>query len=926
MLARGIADGSEESTGTRVDHETRERQSRRPDSVGRYEILEILGEGGMGIVYAAYDTELERRVALKLVRPGSLQHAHAERLEWEARAMARINDPHVATVYEVGRLEDEVYVAMEMIEGATLDRWVQEHDLSGPEILELCVQAGRGLAAIHHAGLAHRDFKPANVVVRDTVRGPVATVIDLGLSLVEPVVPAELTTARDEPETTSVAGTPAYMAPEQWEGLRPGPLSDQFSFCVSTFELLTSTRPFPCPADGAVRPHAPLPSSGTLTASGISRRKAAAILRGLRGVPSRRWPELDLLLRALGPSPRRRRWWAAAGAAGLGAWAAIASFPAAPKCGVGDTSLGRVWNETTRDGISQRLSATDERVASRFLSAADVYVEQWVREYEAACEEPEASVHQRDCLEAQLSALRASIDVLSDSAATTAEQSLDLARVLPAVSGCAGAELGDGEHVDPDSRYASEVLLLKGRAYGDSGEFDAATTALSEAIRRGGSTDGRLVTRALLLRGDMVFAAGLPNAEGDWTAALSEARRLHASGLAAQAGIRLSGVVQRREARRLAQQAVHDARDAGVLALEVEALTTHGRVLAEWLEYGEALEAYEHAAEALDAMPNPDAALRLELGLARGHTLFNAGHSEEGLSLVCDVVEQSLVLLGPHAEVTIDAQIGCGLLSFGRREQAQVEAYLRDAFMASRRGPGLVHQEAAASRALGSVLLRPSGSADNAPSPGMNHVRFAESRYRAMDDKYELGRTLVLMGEHARNRGRFEESLQLQHEGIRVSREASGSGYPKLARAELSLGLALLGLGRVDEAAVQIERGASVLGSLQDPTEARFAHDMRGILARVRGLPMEAVEHHRHALEALDRADAGEVLPQTRTPTLLQLARALLAADQQAEARAIVSQASQIERAVPKSRRLEEIRELQAEVEAADLQLDGVSQ
>ncbi|MDQ3297575.1 MAG: protein kinase, partial [Myxococcota bacterium] len=190
--------------------------------LGRYSVLASLGAGGMGVVYAAYDPELDRKIAVKVLR-----HARAgDQLRDEARAIAKLAHPNVVAVHDVGRADGDVFIAMEHVDGVTVRDWLRTpHRV--PEILHVFEQAGAGLAAAHRAGLVHRDVKPSNIMIGNDGR---VRVLDFGLAL------ADL-----EPGT--IVGTPAYMAPEQQRGEAVDPRADQYAFCVALWEAVAGRRP-----------------------------------------------------------------------------------------------------------------------------------------------------------------------------------------------------------------------------------------------------------------------------------------------------------------------------------------------------------------------------------------------------------------------------------------------------------------------------------------------------------------------------------------------------------------------------------------------------------------------------------------------------------------------------------------------------------
>ncbi|MCH9681102.1 MAG: serine/threonine protein kinase, partial [Deltaproteobacteria bacterium] len=241
-----------------------------PTKIGRYTVLDLLGVGGMGVVCTAYDPKLDRKVALKLLRKKSegdhrLSTGQA-RLIREAQALAKLTHPNIVTVHDVDTYEGQIYMAMEYVDGSSLDQWMVRGERHWRDVVEVFVDAARGLAAAHHAGITHRDFKPANVLIGKDGR---VLVVDFGLAKSndhelersdDSPAPEAAVDMGPEPNLMDVigstqdtkltqvgrtVGTPAYMAPEQFLGLEVGPETDQFSFGVALFEALYGYLPFP---------------------------------------------------------------------------------------------------------------------------------------------------------------------------------------------------------------------------------------------------------------------------------------------------------------------------------------------------------------------------------------------------------------------------------------------------------------------------------------------------------------------------------------------------------------------------------------------------------------------------------------------------------------------------------------------------------
>ena len=281
--------------------------------IGRYVLLRKLGEGAMGMVYAAYDEDLDRKVAIKVVHPDYQQSPEFRvRIVREAQALARVSAPNVVQVYEVGEVGNQMYIVMEFVGGITLTSWQAAQKHSWQEILRMYCAAGQGLLAAHDAGVAHRDFKPDNVLVGSDGR---PRVVDFGLARLAAAAtqsqhaePAEqdppllnLPSASGESESLtqvgSVVGTPLYMSPEQHEGKLADTRSDQFSFCVALYEALYGHLPFNAKNASALRYNLltgklqPRPANSPVPA-----RVHAALLRGLDTSPGRRFPSIRELL------------------------------------------------------------------------------------------------------------------------------------------------------------------------------------------------------------------------------------------------------------------------------------------------------------------------------------------------------------------------------------------------------------------------------------------------------------------------------------------------------------------------------------------------------------------------------------------------------------------------------------------------------
>ncbi|MBA3462393.1 MAG: serine/threonine protein kinase [Deltaproteobacteria bacterium] len=477
----------------------RERKRSVGTLLGRYVVLSELGRGGMSVVYIAYDPKLDRRVALKVVRGDKLTEAHRARLHREAQALARLSHPSVVTVFDVGDLEDDTFVAMELVEGKSLREWSKQ-ERTWREVVNVMVAAGRGLAAAHAAGIVHRDIKPDNIVVSD---GGAVKLVDFGLARdlgdrsVESVdgvsgdsdpgdsgsdlaaSSISSSTLRPLEQITQhghVVGTPAYMPPEQrGRGMDADERSDQFSFCVTLYEALYKQKPFKASkklvmdrdeqltvADKpgiALRSLAAPPPAKTEVPAWLQK----VVTRGLAVDKGHRYPSVDALLAELDRDPQRARRRVAYGAMAMGAVAATAVvmtwrlMPSAmqevtPSCGTGEDRIAAIWNQGKRaviEAVAVKAGvAWAPRAVAAFGERVDDYAAQWKTMYRESCEatrvrgvqSPEALDLRSACLDERLGDLGALVDVMGEAKIDALRKAGEIVAALPPVSDCADVQ------------------------------------------------------------------------------------------------------------------------------------------------------------------------------------------------------------------------------------------------------------------------------------------------------------------------------------------------------------------------------------------------------------------------------------------------------------------------------------------------------
>ncbi|MEZ4450665.1 MAG: serine/threonine-protein kinase [Nannocystaceae bacterium] len=684
--------------------------------IGRYSVLEVIGEGGMGVVYAAYDPQLDRKVAVKVLR-GDAERKDPqarERMVREAQALARVSHPNIVTVHEISLHEGEVFIAMEFVRGRGLGAWLRERPRGWRECVVALLGAGRGLAAAHRAGIVHRDFKPANVLV-----GPdgAVKVLDFGLARTvgrcDDGVPLRVRQSSVEAadlgltRAGAVLGTPAYMAPEQHLGEPATAKSDQFAFAVTLYEAIFGRSPFEggsflALVDAVTLGKVREPPHG----AGVPPQLLPILRRGLAVDPERRYPSMHALLASLERTlaPRRRPFLALMGACVAVAAVALPlslgrAEPGDP-CAAGAREVAGVWDPEVADEAREAVLATGLPHAvdtwTRVEPRLDAYADALVAKRAEVCglyDDGKSSLRlfelESACLDQRRASLGALVDILRDADAEVVARAAAASASLPAVDGCGDVAALSAVLVPPDDpRLAARIgearaALAEAHAHELAGRFTRGLEVI-DAIDVDGLDYPPLDAELGLRAGSLLSEAGHHARSYDrLTGALSVAIASGHDQVAA-------AIATRRDFVRVARLA--QAREVLEGAPLVEGLVARlggsreGRRLAadhlNNLGIARALlgaydESLAHFREAVDARraalgdEHPDVIYALSnLGLA----LVNLHDAREAVHQLRAALEAATRLLGPrHPHVVLlSINLARGALNLGQRREAAV--------------------------------------------------------------------------------------------------------------------------------------------------------------------------------------------------------------------------------------------------------------
>ena len=759
----------------------------RGSVVGRYVVLAQLGSGGMGVVYTAHDPELDRKVALKLLRFGA-SPADGLRLLREARALARLAHPNIVAVHDVGALGPgeaggELFIAMELIAGVTARAWLHQRERTTREILAVYTAAGRGLAAAHQAGLVHRDFKPDNMMIGDDGR---ARVMDFGLarsdsgsvdvsSTSQPTAP-DLRLTREG----SLLGTPLYMAPEQWEGHTVDARSDQFAFCVALWEALYDTRPFA----GATMPALmSAVTRGTIERPRASRRRVprwieGVLVRGLARQPERRYPSMDALLLALerGLTRQRRRplllLGLAGGLAAAGVFGARARRESA--CVAEGAAIAELWNADTRTALRAALLATGVPYAEESFTKAAPYLERWTADWSATrsqvCREATIAGTRSD---ASYQAASACLDDAREGVAAllevfTADPAAHVDRLVPAVAEL--AQLGP----------CSERGALERRP---APPDDPALRESAHALRR------------QLLRARGLLAAGACASADEVDALLASAEALALPPLRVDAWALVAAMAECRGEPTRAEEALRrvyalaeaSGADEAAAAAAAQLISVIGR------DRGRAAEALQWSLPAeviLERIGATDGLPGVELLQSRAIVLRSRGDLDAAFADMTRALTIREALLGPEHPLVATTLNGLGSIHRRRNQLDEALAVQTRALAIRRAALGAGHPDiAVAANDLG-LLEQSRGHHDAAKTYFEEALAIAEQVGGPED--LEVALILNNLGRLQHLRGDYVEARRLLGRALAIREARLGPNHLDVAATQHNLGLLLL--------------------------------------------------------------------------------------------------------------------------------------
>jgi tetratricopeptide (TPR) repeat protein len=851
-LASTGADPGDETLFPLLEHLARSPDVSAPPRsgdriAGRFEIHAELGRGGFGCVYLARDLELGREVAVKVIgleRATRLSTPGLQLFEREAQATARLNHPNIVTVHDFGSWNGFPYLILERLRGETLQARLGRGPLSVPEALRVILPVLRALAHAHAAGIIHRDIKPNNVFLLG--EGGVK-VLDFGLAKMllarEEAPPPEGESAPPGASTLRGAGTPAYMAPEQWRGEPQDERTDLFGVGVLLFEMLSGRPPFQATDVRSTLFEPGPPPSLRERVPAVPQALSDIVSRALATDPAARpqsATELEAALRAFEQrlegrrASRRNRWLVAAAVLGVGASLAIPyAIRKDPRllCRGAEGKFAGIWDGEIAGAVRTAFLATAtpyaDAASAGVARTVDAYHDAWVAMHQDACEATRVRGEQSEelldlrmsCLSRRLGELRALSEVFRQADARVVQRAVSAVYALTPVSLCADAEaLKSRAEVPKDPALRAKIDAVQAALDRTKAHIDTGKWKEGLAIARESLSQARAIGSRPLEADALHFVAGLEEYTGD--------------GKGAERSFR--------EAARIAEAAKQDltAAHARVGLVYVVGVSL-GRA-------EDAIEAGRDAQAAVDrAGGDPDVQARLFMLL--GVVERQRGRTREAR----DLQERALAIWsrvrGPnHPSVArLLGNIGNAFKDEGRYREA-LEA-IRRALTIFEKTLGPHHPDVAGSLDHIGRLQQAVGE----PVAALpNHERALAIFERAMGrDHPFVAMALEGKGATLARLGRREEAAAELRKSIALFEKKVGPGHRWVASVENFLGAVLCDLGRGAEALTHHRRALAIAEKALGAEHPGVADALHGI-----GRAQHRLGRHREALESLGRA------------------------------------------------------------------------
>jgi len=792
----------------------------RGSSIGRYTVLQMLGAGGMGVVYAAFDPELDRKVAIKLLHVELVPRggtSGATRLLREAQAMARLSHPNVIAVHDVGTHDGQVFMAMEFVEGHTLGDELEARPRGWREVVALYVAAGRGLAAAHRSGLVHRDFKPDNVMIDRDGR---VRVLDFGLACSRSESPLAKIDATSMSSldirmtaTGAVMGTPAYMSPEQHVGEVADERSDQFAFCVALYEALYGERPFAgdslpevvaAVTQGQIRG----PRAGSRVPGWIRR----VLLRGLSVWPEQRWKDMATLLAALERDPaRRRRVWLGLGLAALvvgGGAAAVQQQLAARAqlCTGSHELLAGVWDAERAAAGRAAFAAVDRPYAAAtwdtVAAELDEYTAAWAATRDDACAATRIRGEQSDelldrrmaCARRQIDRVGTVVDMLGAADAAVVERAVEVVTKLPEPAQCADiTALMSPVEQPADAEIAETAMQVRQH-------LDAAFVTFQLGKQQAGVDQAKVVVaeaRALGFR--PVLAESL----------------MYFGQMQSQIGMPKEGEAALEEAMLVAEASRHDR----VVAQSRISMTTN--LTLGQNRYADAHRMVRMAQAAVDRLGGDD---RLQSEVLGRESVL--AHFEGEMTLSTELGYKALALAegayGPDHLVVADIVNNLAINERGRGLLPEAEKLYERALGIWTRKLGVEHPKRGSALTNLSMIHRTHKQIKLSEDELREALALYEKSFPP--DHPEIAITLNALAQLMAGEEHFAEAEALAVRALKIFEAKYGPKHRNTGAVRATIGGIQVRAGRHDEAIVHMTRASEILAEVHGPDHPAVAH------------------------------------------------------------------------------------------------------